>query len=395
VFKSNPKEDFMQKIAVLGFGTVGSGTVESFYHHKDMIEKRLGEALDIKYILDIRQFPESPFREKITDDFKLIEEDTEITVVAEVMGGLTPAYEYTKRLLTAGKSVVTSNKELVARHGAELIAIAKKNNCNYFFEASTGGAIPIIRALHESLAADEIFKIEGILNGTTNFILTKMLDEQMPFDKALAMAQELGYAERNPEADVSGADSCRKICILASLAFGKHIYPEWVRTKGIEKITAEDSAFAESFGAKIKLIGQAYKVPETDKIFISVEPHLVCEGNQLSHVSDVYNGIIADGSSAGRLMFYGAGAGKLPTASAVLGDITAAILADGNTPTLSWTDSDDNSFIIDSKTVKRGFYLKLQGDRGQVIYDYSENEILEKYGEKYKEKIVSLIPILE
>jgi homoserine dehydrogenase len=381
----------MEKIAVLGFGTVGSGIVESFYHHKDVIEKRLGKRCDIKYILDIRKFPESPFSEKIISDFSIIENDPEITVAAEVMGGLTPAFEYTERLLLKGKSVVTSNKELVARHGTELLSAARKNGCNYFFEASTGGAIPIIRAIHESLAADEIFKIAGILNGTTNFILTKMLDEYMPFEEALAMAQKLGYAERNPEADISGADSCRKICILASLAFGKQIYPEWVRTKGIENITPEDAAFAESFDAKIKLIGQAYKIPETGQVFITVEPHLVCGGNQLCHVSDVYNGVLIDGASAGRLMFYGAGAGKLPTASAVLGDIAAAILADGFIPTLSWAGSSEHDFIADSAAVKRGFYIRQKDQPGKVIYDYSENEIIEKYNEN----IVSLIPILE
>ncbi|MDR0975022.1 MAG: homoserine dehydrogenase [Ruminococcus sp.] len=379
----------MRKIAVLGFGTVGSGTVESFYYHKDKILKENALDTDIKYILDLRDFPESPYNDKVIHDFSIIENDSEIAVAAELMGGINPAYDFTKRLLKKGISVVTSNKELVARHGAELLILAKEKNCNYFFEASTGGAIPIIRTLHDSLSANYIYKLQGILNGTTNFILTKMLDEQMPYKEALKLSQKLGYAERDPTADVSGADSCRKICILASIIFGKHILPEWVTTKGIEKITTEDAAFAESFGAKIKLIASAEKERDSDKIFITVEPHLVCNGNQLSHVSDVYNAVMVDASSAGRLMFYGSGAGKLPTASAVLSDITAALIANGTQNVLLWEDCTDE-IIIDSKTVKRGYYLKQKDTDGQVIYGLSEEEITDKY-----DNIISLIPILE
>jgi homoserine dehydrogenase len=381
----------MRKIAVLGFGTVGSGTVESFYYHKDIIEKRLGFAPDIKYILDIRDFPESPYSGKVIHDFSVIENDPEIAVAAEVMGGVNPALDFTKRLLSKGISVVTSNKELVARHGAELLSLAKANNCSYLFEASTGGAIPIIRSLHDSLAANYIYKIQGILNGTTNFILTKMIEEQMPYEDALKLSQELGYAERDPTADVSGADSCRKICILASIIFGKNIRPEWVRTRGIESLTPEDAAFAEAYGAKLKLIASASREPDSEKIFITVEPHLVCNDNPLSHVSDVFNAVSADCSSAGRLMFYGRGAGKLPTASAVLSDITAALAANGTIDNDVWEDCSEE-IILDSKKVSRGFYLKLKNTDGQVINGSSEEEIIAKYG---ADEILSLIPILE
>ncbi|MDR0986357.1 MAG: homoserine dehydrogenase [Ruminococcus sp.] len=334
----------MRKIAILGFGTVGTGAVESFYYHKDLIEKRAGET-DIKYILDIRDFPESPYKDKVIHDFSLIENDPEIAVAAELMGGTNPALDFTKRLLKKGISVVTSNKELVARHGAELISLAKANGCSYLFEASTGGAIPIIRTLGDSLSANVIYKIQGILNGTTNFILTKMLEEQMTFSDALKLAQDLGYAEKDPTDDISGADSARKICILASLAFGKHIKPEWVRTVGIDRVTKEDMAYAESIGAKIKLVAVASKEPDSEKIFITVEPHLVCNNHQLSVVSDVFNAVMVDASSAGRLMFYGRGAGKLPTASAVLTDVCAALTADGSLNNDVWEDCEEDIII--------------------------------------------------
>jgi homoserine dehydrogenase len=350
----------MQKIAIMGYGTVGSGTVELFFRNKEMLQRKLSANLDIKYILDLRKFPGDPYEDRVTIDFTLIENDPEITVAAELMGGVNPAYDYTKRLLLRGKSVITSNKELVARHGAELLQIAKEHDCNYFFEAAVGGAIPIIRPLHESLVSDRVFRIEGILNGTTNFILTKMLDEGMDYAEALKLSQTLGYAERNPAADVSGADSCRKICILASLAFARHVYPEWVYTKGIEAVTAEDAAYASHFGAKIKLIASAKELPEYGgKLFLAVEPQFVCHGNQISHVSDVYNAVSVTAEAAGELLFFGRGAGKLPTASAVLGDIAKAITANGTDITQMWADTDAGDFIIDHKQVKRCFYVRL------------------------------------
>jgi homoserine dehydrogenase len=347
----------------MGFGIVGSGTVELFYRNRESLCKKAGTDIDIKYILDLRKFPGSPYEDKITDDFEKIISDPEITVVAELMGGTNPAYEYTERLLRRGISVVTSNKELVARYGAKLLAAAKEHGCNFLFEASTGGAIPIIRPLHECLIADRVRKIEGILNGTTNFILTRILDDNMPFPDALKLSQDLGYAERDPAADISGTDACRKICILASLAFGRHVYPEWVYTKGIEHISLVDASYAESYGAKIKLIASAQLVePDAgdNRLMVTVEPMFVCNGNQISHVSDVFNAVSVYTDAAGELMFFGRGAGKLPTASAVLGDIMSACMTDKTCATQYWEDSDSPDFIIDKAAVKRSFYVRVQ-----------------------------------
>jgi homoserine dehydrogenase len=348
----------MSKIAVMGFGTVGTGTVELFYRHKDKLNEKLGTDLDIKYILEIRDFPESPYKDKIVKDIDVILGDPEITIAAELMGGIHPAYDFVMKCLTRGISVVTSNKELVAKKGDILLQTAAEHRCNFFFEASTGGAIPIIRPMNECLAADEICGVEGILNGTTNFILTKMLDEGMDFNDALKLSQELGYAEKDPTADVSGADSCRKICILGALAFGRHIYPEWVYTEGIEKITREDAAYAKSYGSAIKLIAKA-KRTDGNKIAVSVRPELVCNTSQLSTVADVFNGISVYGEAAGELMFYGRGAGKLPTASAVVADIADA--AKGTSRTKGWQSSPDNDFLADIKTAKAAFYLRAEG----------------------------------
>ena len=249
----------MVKVAVLGHGTVGSGVVELFTQNAKSITSRAGQEMEVKRILDIREFPDLPYADKFTKNFDDILNDPEITIVAEVMGGLSPAFEFTKSLLEHGKSVVTSNKELVASRGAELLQIAKAHNVNYFFEASVGGGIPIIRPMHQCLAANEITEVAGILNGTTNYILTKMIHESVPFDEALAQAQKLGYAERNPAADVEGQDACRKICILASLAFGSHVYPQTVHTEGITGLTLEDVEYASMWGGVIKLIGRAKK----------------------------------------------------------------------------------------------------------------------------------------
>jgi homoserine dehydrogenase len=277
---------------------------------------------------------------------------------------------------------VTSNKELVARFGAKLLKTAREHGCNYFFEASVGGAIPIIRPLHECLAADKVLRIEGILNGTTNFILTRILDDGMAFDEALALAQSLGYAEKDPAADISGADACRKICILAALSFGRHVYPEWVFTEGIEKIGPVDAAYAAKYGAKIKLIASARVLTpdesdtEAGKLFITVEPQFVCEGNQISHVSDVFNAVSVFAEAAGELMFFGRGAGKLPTASAVLGDVISAATSKDTVLTQSWTDSEKPDFIADKSLVKRSFYLRTT-DGKTAVEAFSEAEIFE------------------
>lgn len=346
----------MVKIAVIGYGVVGSGTVEVFYKNLESIEKKIGDSIDIKYILDLRDFSGTPYDEKFIKSFDSIINDEEITVVAEVIGGINPAYQYVKSLLEAGKSVVTSNKELVAEKGAELLRIARDKKVNFFFEASVGGGIPIIRPLHHCLSANEINEIAGILNGTTNFILTKMISEGMAFDEALALAQKLGYAERDPSADVDGHDACRKICILASLAFGKHIYPKDVHTEGISAITAEDVQYCDDFGGKIKLIGWASK--KDDKAAVMVCPAFISETSQLASVNDVFNAILVRGDATGDVMFYGKGAGKLPTASAVVSDIIMAAKMNDNSRSLYWDDS-EQSFVLNRKNIDNRFYLRL------------------------------------
>lgn len=346
----------MVKIAVIGYGVVGSGTVEVFYKNRESIEKKIGDSIDIKYILDLRDFTGTPYDEKFIKTFDPIINDDEISVVAEVIGGINPAYQYVKSLLEAGKSVVTSNKELVAEKGAELLNIAREKNVNFFFEASVGGGIPIIRPLHHCLSANEIDEIAGILNGTTNFILTKMISEGMAFDEALALAQKLGYAERDPSADIDGHDACRKICILASLAFGKHVYPKDVHTEGISSITAEDVQYCDDFGGKIKLIGWASK--RDDKIAVMVCPAFVSDSSQLSSVNDVFNAILVRGDATGDVMFYGKGAGKLPTASAVVSDIIMAAKMNDNSKSLYWDDSEQH-FVLDRQSVDNRFYIRL------------------------------------
>ena len=349
------------KIAVMGFGVVGSGTVELLDKNKDIIKKHCGKDVELKYILDLRDFPDSPYRDKRTKNFEDILCDQQISVVAELMGGKTFAYDYTKRLLSAGKSVVTSNKELVAAYGAELLKVAKSHGCNYLFEASVGGGIPIIRPLHQCLAANKFERISGILNGTTNFILTKMIYDQVSFDDALKQAQELGYAEKDPTADVDGHDATRKLCILGSLAFGKHIYPEYVHCSGIRNITLDDVEYAEDAGYAIKLVGL---IENTDSgLVATVCPRLVSVNNPLSSVNDVFNAIMVTGDAVGDVLFYGRGAGKFPTASAVVADIIDAIKHEGRDMiTLNWEDSCDRSFIRPYKSAKVSMYVRISAE---------------------------------
>ena len=310
----------MVYIAVMGHGVVGSGVLEVFYKNNKSIISKAGVDMDIKYILDLRDFPGLPYSDKFVKSFDPIINDPEVKIVVEVMGGLHPSHEYVKRCLEAGKSVVTSNKALVAAYGAELLQIAKDHNANFLFEASVGGGIPILRPISQCLAANELTEISGILNGTTNFILTKMISDGMDFKTALALAQKLGYAERDPSADVEGLDSCRKVCILASLAFGRHVYPENVHTEGITKLTLEDIKYAESWGGVIKLIGRVKKLDD-GRISTLVAPAFIKKESQLANVDDVFNGIMVRGNAIGDVVFYGRGAGKLPTASAVVADI--------------------------------------------------------------------------
>ena len=367
----------MKKIAVLGYGVVGSGTVEVFYKNKAALEKKAGDELDIKYILEVRDCPDERYRDKFTKNFDDILSDPEVCVVAEVIGGLKYSYGYVKSALEAGKSVVTSNKELVAAKGAELLRIAREHNVNFFFEASVGGGIPIIRPLNQCLSANEIDEIAGILNGTTNFILTKMIKEGMGFDEALKIAQELGYAERDPSADVEGHDTCRKICILASLAFGKHVYPDNIHTEGITKITLEDVKYCESMNSVIKLIGFASK--RGQEIAVMTCPAVIGEESQLAGVNDVFNAILVRGDATGDVVFYGKGAGKLPTASAVVSDIIIAAKSDHSSKSMYWADSEQD-FIIPYKKLSNKFYVRAEADRKTVNDIFGEVRFLSRDG---------------
>ncbi len=309
----------MMKIAILGFGVVGSGCAEVLTQNKDLIRAGCGEDIEIKYILDLRDFPDSPFADRVVHDFGVIVNDPEISLVAEMMGGSHPAYDFTKACLQAGKSVVTSNKEVVSNFGTELLALAEQNGVSYLFEASVGGGIPVLRSIYVDLASNRITSVNGILNGTTNYILTSMKEHGTSFADALAKAQQLGYAEANPAADVEGLDAARKIAILCGLCFGKLVCPATIPTEGITAISGTDVADAAAMGYAIKLIGHADV--KDGKITAMVSPRMVPASNPLSGISDVYNGVLLNGNMVGDVMFYGPGAGKLPTASAVVADI--------------------------------------------------------------------------
>ena len=350
----------MVSVAIMGHGVVGSGVAEILLTHKQKLFASFGEEIYIKRVLDLREFPDSPIADRFTKNFEDIINDLEIRVVVEVMGGLNPAYDFVKRCLKAGKSVVTSNKELVAAHGAELLALAKEENVNFMFEASVGGGIPIIRPMNQCLVANNVSEVAGILNGTTNFTLTKMIEDGMQFEDALKLAQDLGFAERNPAADIEGHDACRKICILASLAYGKHVYPESVHTEGITNITLNDVKLAKEFGYVIKLIGKVKKL-ESGKIDIITAPMLVPFKSQLSNIDNEFNGIMVRGDCTGDVVFYGKGAGKLPTASAVVADIVDCCKHLKARRFLFWADG-DGSNIISYKDSVAAMYLRVSGD---------------------------------
>ncbi len=359
------------KIAIMGHGVVGSGVVELLKLNSDFIKQKAGESIEVKKILDLKDFSELDYADKFTKDFNDILNDDEISIVAETMGGLNVAYKFVKECLEHKKSVVTSNKELVATKGAELISIAQKNNINFLFEASVGGGIPIIKPLHLCLGANEIVEIAGILNGTTNFILTKMIDDDISFDDGLKLAQNLGYAEKDPTADIEGYDACRKICILSSLAFGKHIYPENVHCEGITGISLEDVDNAKKMGGVIKLIGRA-KPTSDNKLEIMVSPSIIMNDSQLASVKDVFNAVLVRGNATGDVMFYGKGAGKLPTASAVVSDIIDIVRAKDNIDTLSWKDSNENN-IVPYTDVVSDFYINILNPELKDIFDFFAN----------------------
>ncbi|MGN0442029.1 MAG: homoserine dehydrogenase [Acutalibacteraceae bacterium] len=340
----------MISVAIMGHGVVGSGVAEILTTHKQKLFASIGEEIYVKHILDLRDFPDSPLADRFTKDFNDILNDIEVRVVVEVMGGLNPAYDFVKKCLKSGKSVVTSNKELVAAHGAELLQIAKDENVNFLFEASVGGGIPILRPISQCLVANIVDEIAGILNGTTNFILTKMIEDGMEFDAALRLAQELGFAERNPAADIEGHDACRKICILASLAFGKHVYPDSVHTEGITEITLEDVKYAEAYNCVIKLIGKVKRL-DNGKIDIIVAPMFVPDKSQLANIDYEFNGIMVRGDCTGDVVFYGKGAGKLPTASAVVADVVDCCKHLKTRKFLFWTDGNGENIIPYTESV--------------------------------------------
>ena len=347
----------MIKVAIMGFGTIGSGVAEVLDINKKSIAARVGDEVELKYVLDLRDFEGDPIQEKIVHDYKVIAEDPEVAIVVETMGGVEPAYTFVKTMLEAGKHVTTSNKALVAAKGAELIALAKEKNVNFMFEASVGGGIPIIRPLVESLGGEEILEISGILNGTTNYILTKMNEEGWSFEEALKRAQELGYAERNPEADIEGYDTCRKIAILTAVATGKEVNYEEIPTQGITKITSMDSSYAAHMGAAIKLFGTS--VNKDGKIYLEVVPVLVDAKDPLYAVTDVFNGILVVGNMLGASMFYGSGAGKLPTASAVVGDMISAVRFGDEPEKIGW--SSEKLEVHPAAELSRKYFARFEG----------------------------------
>ncbi len=380
----------MINAAIMGHGVVGSGVAEILINYPDRIKERVKDEINVKYILDLRDFDSLSYSDKFIKDFNIILNDPEVKIVAEVMGGVNPAYDFVKKCLQAGKSAVTSNKELVAAKGAELLKIAQENNVNFLFEASVGGGIPILRPMAQCLAANEINSVTGILNGTTNYILNKMIVDNMDFDTALKLAQDKGYAEKDPTADIEGHDACRKVCILASLAFGKHVYPEQVKTEGITDISSADVEYADGFNCVIKLIGSTKRL-EGGKITASVRPTLVSRDHIISGVNGVFNTVMVNGDQTGDVMFYGKGAGKEATASAVVADIIDCAKHLSSRKYLFWEDG-SSDYVIDSNEDTR-LYIYAQSDN----YNTLLSSIASVFGEnvsciknKYKNEIAIL-----
>lgn len=395
----------MIKIAILGYGTIGSGVVEVLNTNQESIAKRAGDEIEVRYILDLRDFPGDPMEKKIVHDYDIIADDPEIQVVVEAMGGVEPAYTFVKRALLAGKSVTTSNKALVAKHGAELIAIAREQNINFLFEASVGGGIPIIRPLNSSLTADEIEEITGILNGTTNYMLSKMTFEGLEFDDVLKDAQSRGYAEADPTADIEGHDACRKIAILTSLVCGQQVDFEEIYTEGITKITAADIRYAKAMGRVIKLLATSKKTEEG--YCAMVAPFLLSQEHPLYNVNDVFNAIFVHGNVLGDAMFYGSGAGKLPTASAVVADIVDIAKHLHKNILISW--SSRKMDLTDSRKSESRFFVRCTDAGEEVRKLFGNVEFVEAEGitgetgfltgqmteEEYEKKAAGLKHILQ
>ena len=364
----------MIKVAIFGYGTVGSGVFEVLNKNNNTIQKKLGDELQVKYVLDLRDFENDPVQDVLVHDVEVILNDPEVAIICETMGGVKPAYDFTKRALESGKSVCTSNKELVEKHGAELIKVAKANNCSYLFEASVGGGIPIIRPLITSLAQEEVESITGILNGTTNYILTKMELDGADFDAVLKRAQEKGYAEANPEADVCGYDAGRKIAILTSLAYGKNVDFADIYTEGITAITTDDFAYAKQMDSTIKLFAKS--VNKGGKYYAMVAPFVVNSENPLSSVKNVFNAILVKGNMVADTMYYGKGAGKLATASAVVADVIDCAKHLGKHVNIVWEDEKLEISPIDSAS--RRFFVRVAStDKAAIEQNFGKVEFLE------------------
>ena len=369
----------MVDVAIIGHGVVGSGVAEIILNHKDLLTEKAKNEINLKYILDIRDFENVPYADKFTKDFNDILNDDDVRVVIETAGGATFAYDYVKACLLKGKSVVTSNKELVAAKGAELLQIAMDNNINFLFEASVGGGIPVLRPIAQCLAANDLTEITGILNGTTNFILTKMIKDNMQFSDALSMAQRLGYAERDPSADIDGHDAARKICILASLAFGKHVYPDQIKTDGIRGMLLSDIALNSQMGYVTKLVGNA-KVLENGKITAAVSPAVIKKSDIISSTEDVFNIIKVRGDAIGDVAFYGRGAGKLPTASAVVADVLDCIKHLHARKYLFW-DEGDKDYVVNPDTVAFSYLVITDAKNSDAVKsEFAVSDVCEENG---------------
>ena len=381
----------MVNIAILGFGTVGSGVAEVLAKNSAHIDQKVETPVRLKYILDVRDFPDNPFGDKIIHDFATIENDPEVDIVVETIGGAGVALDFTRRALSAGKSVVSSNKELVAEHGCELLQLAALKGASYLFEASVGGGIPILRPLSQCLAANELTEVCGILNGTTNYILTRMIRAGLSFDAALREAQANGYAEADPTADVEGHDACRKICILAAIAFGRHIYPRQVPTEGITGVTLADVAYAESCNKKIKLLGRAIR-QDDGRICSYVAPHLLDGENPLSGVEDVFNAITVKGDAIGDVMFYGRGAGKLPTASAVVADVMDAARHIKSRKRVEWGPGGED-VTVSPERLETAWYVRAKGRVDAVRAGFPGVALLSRSGAP-AEEVAFLTPVM-
>ncbi|MET0016800.1 homoserine dehydrogenase [Oscillibacter sp.] len=367
----------MSKIAILGLGTVGTGVAKVVAENARQIERKLGEPLTVKSIL-VRHFKDSPYRQLMIDDFSRIERDSEIRVVVETIGGVDAAYEYTRRALEAGKHVVTANKQLVAEKGCELLELARKKKVNYLFEASVGGGIPVLHPLTECLCANRVDEIYGILNGTTNYILSRMVRTGAFFSDALREAQAKGYAEADPTADVQGIDAGRKICILADLAFGAQVRPQDVPMEGIKKLSLRDVKVAQRAGYRIKLLGRCLRMPGGGRTAY-VAPHLVPEEHPLANVEDVFNAVVVKGNAVGEVMFYGRGAGELPTASACVSDVLECLRRSPRQEEIGWSADFDG--FIDPMEVATRFYFRIEGSLTDAAMAFGQVEVLSEDGE--------------